>query len=79
MLRAQALAVAEKLRAGAVSINDAGLTVFVHVMEKDSFGLSGLGASRMGDSGLLRFLRKRALLFQTAPAASIDMLREGPG
>ena len=31
---------------------------------------------RMGDDGMRRFLRKRALLFQTGPAASIDLLRE---
>ena len=48
----------------------------VNDVEKNSFKLSGMGGSRMGDSGMRRFLRKRALLFQTAPAACIDVLRE---
>ena len=71
-----ALTVARRLRAGAVSINDAGLTAQVGDVEKDSFGVSGVGRSRMGASGLLRFLRRQALLVQTAPAAPIDAFRE---
>lgn len=58
----RALAVARRLRAGAVSINDAALGAFVHEREKDSFGVSGVGGSRMGDAGLLRFLRRQAFL-----------------
>ena len=65
-----------QLEVGAVSINDAGLTAMVNDVEKHSFKCSGMGGSRMGDDGLRRFLRKRALLFQTGPAASIDLLRE---
>jgi succinate-semialdehyde dehydrogenase/glutarate-semialdehyde dehydrogenase len=60
-----AIAVAERLNAGAVSINDASLTSMVWDVEKSSFGTSGLGPSRMGDSGLLRFFRRQALLRQT--------------
>ena len=73
---AHALAVARRLRAGAVSINDAGLTAQVSDVEKDSFGVSGVGRSRMGASGLLRFLRKQALLVQTQQPASMDAFRE---
>lgn len=62
---AEAEAVAVQLRAGAVSINDAALTALIGDVEKSSFGLSGLGASRMGPSGLLRFCRRQALLRQT--------------
>jgi len=69
--RAQAEAIAERLEVGAVSINDASLTAAVNDVEKNSFRLSGMGGSRMGPSGMSRFLRKRALLYQTAPAASI--------
>ena len=65
-----------QLEVGAVSINDAGLTAIVNDVEKHSFKRSGLGGSRMGDDGMSRFLRKRALLFQTGTAASIDLLRE---
>ena len=71
-----ALSVARRLRAGAVSINDAGLTAQVGDVEKDSFGVSGIGRSRMGPSGLLRFLRRQALLVQTGPAAPLDAFRE---
>ncbi|MYE82510.1 MAG: aldehyde dehydrogenase family protein, partial [Gammaproteobacteria bacterium] len=73
-----AVRVAGRLRAGAVSINDAGLTAQVGDVEKDSFGVSGVGRSRMGASGLLRFLRLQALLVQTAPAAPLDAFREVP-
>jgi succinate-semialdehyde dehydrogenase/glutarate-semialdehyde dehydrogenase len=62
---AEAEAVAVRLRAGAVSINDGALTSMIGDAEKSSFGLSGLGPSRMGASGLLRFLRRQALLRQT--------------
>ncbi len=59
---AEARTVAEQVDAGAVSINDAHLTAFVHDMPHQSFGLSGLGASRFGLEGLTRYARKKALL-----------------
>jgi acyl-CoA reductase-like NAD-dependent aldehyde dehydrogenase len=62
---AEAESVAVRLQAGAVSINDGSLTGMVGEAEKSSFGLSGLGPSRMGASGLLRFYRRQALLRQT--------------
>lgn len=62
---AEAEAVAVRLNTGAVSINDGALTSMVWDAEKSSFGASGLGPSRMGDGGLLRFFRKQALLRQT--------------
>jgi acyl-CoA reductase-like NAD-dependent aldehyde dehydrogenase len=62
---AEAEAVAVRLKAGAVSINDGSLTSMIGDAEKSSFGLSGLGPSRMGASGLLRFYRRQALLRQT--------------
>ena len=74
--QAHALSVAARLRAGAVSINDAGLTSQVSDVEKDSYGVSGVGRSRMGPSGLLRFLRRQALLVQTAPAVPLDAFKE---
>lgn len=63
---AEAEAVAARLNAGAVSINDGSLTAMVWDAEKSSFGASGLGPSRMGDAGLTRFFRRQALLCQTA-------------
>ena len=61
----EAEAVAVRLNAGAVSINDGALTSMVWEAEKSSFGLSGLGPSRMGASGLMRFFRRQALIRQS--------------
>ncbi|MGN9838683.1 aldehyde dehydrogenase family protein [Nonomuraea sp. H19] len=65
----QAMAVAARLRAGAVSVGDASLTALVHEGEKHSFGLSGLGGSRMGAASITRFLRRRAFLVNRSGAA----------
>ncbi len=70
------LAVAKRINAGAVSINDAGMTTLVGDVEKDSFGLSGMGRSRMGASGLRRFLRARALLMQSKSPVPISYFEE---
>lgn len=72
----EAEAVAVELNVGAVSINDGSLTSMVWEAEKSSFGLSGLGASRMGASGFLRFFRKQALIRQSGAAAPIDAYAE---
>lgn len=72
----QAMEVAQRIRAGAVSINDCGLTTQISDVEKDSFAESGVGQSRMGDAGLLRFLRKQALLIQRGDVLSIDAFVE---
>lgn len=45
-----------------MSINDASLTGLVQDAEKQSFKLSGLGGSRMGNGSLARFFRQQALL-----------------
>jgi succinate-semialdehyde dehydrogenase / glutarate-semialdehyde dehydrogenase len=73
---AEAEAVAERLAAGAVSINDGALTSMVWEAEKSSFKASGLGASRMGDSGLLRFLRRQALIRQVGTPLPIAAYSE---
>lgn len=73
---AEALAVARQLNVGSVSINDAALTTEVFDAEKNPFNLSGLGASRMGPSGLLRFLRKRALMIQHGTPKDMSSLEE---
>lgn len=54
--------VALRMECGAVSINDAALTAIVHDGEKQAFKQSGLGASRMGDSSIARFRRRRILI-----------------
>lgn len=73
----EADAVAAQLKAGAVSVNDGSLTSMVWEAEKSSFGLSGLGPSRMGDSGLLRFFRKQALIRQRGSALPLAAYSEG--
>ena len=73
---AAAIAVAEDLQVGAVSINDASLTGVVNDVEKNSFRFSGMGGSRMGSAGLTRFIRKRALLIQTGEPAAIQLFSD---
>ena len=75
----EAEAVGAQLNVGAVSINDGSLTSMVWEAEKSSFGLSGLGPSRMGDSGLMRFLRKSAMIRQSGRAASMAAYDEDGG
>lgn len=62
----EALAVASRIEAGGISINDAGLAPqFIgdkDVAEKTAFKCSGLGGSRTGAESVKRFVRKRALL-----------------
>jgi len=72
----EAEAVAARLEAGAVSINDGALTSMIWEAEKSSFKLSGLGPSRMGDSGLLRFFRRQALIRQSGEPAPIGAYSE---
>jgi succinate-semialdehyde dehydrogenase/glutarate-semialdehyde dehydrogenase len=74
--REEAEAVGRQIRAGAVSINDASLTAVVHDVEKNAFCLSGMGGSRMGDAGLLRFFRKQALMHQSEPAMALAEMDE---
>jgi acyl-CoA reductase-like NAD-dependent aldehyde dehydrogenase len=64
----EALEIARHLDAGAISINDAALTALIHEGEKHSFKFSGLGGSRMGAAGFLRFIRKKAFLIKTNTA-----------
>jgi succinate-semialdehyde dehydrogenase / glutarate-semialdehyde dehydrogenase len=64
----EAEAVARRLDAGAVSVNDSTLTALVWEGEKHSFKSSGLGGSRMGPASLFRFLRSQALLVKTNSA-----------
>lgn len=72
----EAEAVAARLEAGAVSINDGALTSMVWEAEKSSFRASGMGPSRMGDAGLLRFFRRQALLRQSGQALPLAAYAE---
>jgi acyl-CoA reductase-like NAD-dependent aldehyde dehydrogenase len=67
----EAVAVAQRLDGGAISINDGSLTAMVHEAENDCFRLSGLGRSRMGASGIARYFRKKAILINRGAPADI--------
>ena len=60
-----AVPVARRLNGGAVSINDGSLTAMVQDVAHDSFGYSGMGPSRFGPEGILRYVRRKALLTNT--------------
>lgn len=72
-----ALAIAQQLEAGAISINDGSLTNRVFDAEKNSFKQSGINGSRMGDAGFLRFFRKKAMLIQEGKPATMASFEEG--
>ncbi|APE28097.1 aldehyde dehydrogenase family protein [Aurantiacibacter gangjinensis] len=74
----EAAAIGSQLEAGAISLQDGALTSMVGDATNHSRGKSGLGPSRMGDEGFLRFLRRKALIRQTGQAAPIDAFAEGP-
>ncbi len=73
---ASALAVAEKLEAGGISVNDAGMTTMIFEACKSAFNLSGMGPSRMGPTGLTRFLRHKALYINRGAVTGIDNFAE---
>lgn len=72
----EAEAVAARIDAGGVSINDGSLTGLVWEAEKSSFGASGLGPSRMGESGLLRFFRKQIVIRQAGAPLPLSAYSE---
>jgi acyl-CoA reductase-like NAD-dependent aldehyde dehydrogenase len=76
----EAEAVAKRLNGGAVSINDGSLTAMVHEVEHDAFCQSGLGRSRMGPSGVARYMRRKAILKNLGRAADLAAYSESaPG
>lgn len=68
--------VGRRLNAGAVSLNDAALTAVFYEAEKQSFGASGLGPSRMGRAGFYRFLRRQALIANTGQPLPLSAFSE---
>ena len=67
----EAVPIAHRLNVGAISINDACMTYMTYEGEKNSFKYSGLGGSRMGPQGFLRFFRKKALIIQRGVATGV--------
>jgi acyl-CoA reductase-like NAD-dependent aldehyde dehydrogenase len=69
---AEAERLAEQIDAGGISVQDTFLTFAkLRKIGTNSFGFSGLGGSRTGPDSIMRFLRKKAILTNTAPPASI--------
>ncbi len=73
----EAAEIANRLDAGAISLQDGALTSMVGDAANQSRKGSGLGPSRMGDTGMLRFLREQAQIRQIGTPLPIDAYREG--
>lgn len=73
----EATQIGSRLDAGAISLQDGGLTTMVGEAANQSRKASGLGPSRMGDSAMLRFLRERAMIRQTGHTLPIEAYAEG--
>jgi acyl-CoA reductase-like NAD-dependent aldehyde dehydrogenase len=65
---AEAIAVAERIDAGNVSVQDAFLTFHAGEAQSDRFGASGVGSAR---PGLSRYLRRQALLINRGTPACL--------
>ena len=74
--RVEAERIAMHLDAGAISIQDCGITAYVFDGEKNWFKNSGTGASRMGQMGMVRFFRKKVLYTQSGATQGIDAMGE---
>ena len=68
--------IGRRLDAGGISLNDGSLTAMCYEADKHSFKLSGMGGSRMGPSGYLRFFRKKAIIRQHGAPATITDIAE---
>lgn len=68
---AEAQALAERLEAGFVSINDISMSSFVLDFEWEPVRFSGLGRARMGASGIARYLRIKAVVTSRNPAGDV--------
>ncbi len=69
-------AIGRHIQAGAISLMDAALTGQYFEAGKQSVKNSGLGASRMGASGFLRFFRQKAYIANTITPLVIDDFAE---
>lgn len=69
-----ALAIATRLHAGFVSLGDVSLSSQVMDFEWEGLRYSGLGRSRMGPSGIARYLRSKAIVIQRGTPAAVAVL-----
>jgi acyl-CoA reductase-like NAD-dependent aldehyde dehydrogenase len=66
-----AIEVGKQLNAGGIWINDFDTMGGVgDKAEKNAFGVSGLGGSRYGPGGFMRFMRKKALVVRSHKSAA---------
>ncbi len=72
----EAMPIGARLDAGAISLQDGALTSMVGDAANQSRKASGLGPSRMGDMGMLRFLREQAMIRQTGQPLPIHAYAE---
>ncbi len=74
---AAAAAIAERLHAGGVSLQDTTLNgAVLRDAEKTSFKHSGIGPSRIGPRALTRFLRQQALIANAGACTALQSLGE---
>lgn len=72
----EAETIALRLEAGAITLQDAGGTTMTSEATNHSRKGSGLGPSRMGDEGIMRFLRRQAHIRRLSQPASIAVYAE---
>lgn len=70
----EALAIAERLEAGFVGINEISMSSFVLDYEWEGFRFSGLGRSRMGPSGIARYLRVKSIVTSRNPVGDVSTM-----
>lgn len=68
--------IAKHIEAGAISLMDGALTGQYFEAGKQSFKYSGLGASRMGVNGFLRFFRQKAYIANTISPLKLEDFAE---
>lgn len=71
-----ARAIARRLYAGGISVNDAGLTAMLFESGKSAYKCSGVGPSRFGPTGLTRFLRSRSVYCNRGDVLPIHIYSE---
>ena len=68
---AEAREVGARLKAGAISLNDASLNALVYDFAYEGYGSSGLGRARHGTEGIIRFTREKAYIENTTSQSMV--------
>lgn len=67
----EAFAIAQRLDAGFISLNDVSMSSMISDFEWEGFRFSGLGRSRMGPAGIARYLRSKAVVVNRGPTGDL--------